>query len=104
MRERSTHVRHVKASGAAMVLLRPAVNYARIRSAAEAHFEDAPMPKPSELELIEAMKADLRDAWSWIKANRPNENLYAFGLYTPDESCDNLEPFACGTEGLREVA
>ncbi len=64
MRERSRHVCQVKASGFAIILLRPALNYARIRSAAESHFEDVPMPKPSELELIEAMKADLRNAWS----------------------------------------
>jgi hypothetical protein len=62
------------------------------------------MPKPKEMQLTEAIKADLRDAWAWIKETRPEERVYAFGMYTPTETAFSFEPFACGVEGLRQVA
>ncbi len=62
------------------------------------------MPRPRETELVEAVKADLRGAWDWIKQNHPTERVYAFGIYTTEDDVSSLCPFACGEEGLRRVA
>jgi hypothetical protein len=58
---------------------------------------------PADKLLIDALREDLRDAWALLQRRHPTECVYAFGLYTTTEA-SYFCPFACGKQGLREVA
>jgi hypothetical protein len=58
---------------------------------------------PSDKQLIQAITADLRDAWSKFQEKHPDETIYGFGLYTTDGG-DYFIPFVLGEKGYEEIA
>src|SRR3954452_10620723 len=61
------------------------------------------MPNPAQASLSEAMRADARAAWEYLRGKYPTEKFYAFGFYT-SELGTYFGAFACGEEGLTRVA
>src|SRR5689334_10349408 len=61
------------------------------------------MPDQSHARLVEAMRADARAAWDYLRTKYPSERFYAFGFETSD-TASYFSPFACGEEGLAKVA
>ena len=61
------------------------------------------MPKPTDADLVAALKADLNAAWDLMRSRYPAERVYAFGLYTTEDA-SYFCPFACGEDGLTQVA
>src|SRR4051794_31489039 len=61
------------------------------------------MPNPEQASLSEAMRADARAAWEYLRNKYPTETFYAFGWYTTVQG-GYFGPFACGEEGLTRVA
>jgi hypothetical protein len=66
-------------------------------------FNGVGMPNPAQASLSEAMRADARAAWQYLRGKYPTEKFYAFGLYTT-EMGSYFGAFACGEEGLTRVA
>lgn len=57
----------------------------------------------SSRELVAALVADLRNAWTEFHNQHPDEVVYSFGVYTSDGG-DYLIPFVLGEKGFEEIA
>jgi hypothetical protein len=60
------------------------------------------MPDQSQ-RLVDAMRADARAAWDYLRAKYPSESFYAFGFHTSDIG-SYFGLFASGEEGLTQAA